>query len=215
MTDVEIIYLKKNKYTNQNSFEPDVLNNSKQQSKDIKKPKNKIEKTKPKKYVFNLKRTSFLITFFIILIMLVSSSFNAGFIPVKNFLEIKEPIGKIKEINIQETAEKYSLPLNSIASFEGIKYKVYSSSQTKDIIEEDYKLELKNEGFNLKCTGTKNIKGFNLNYYGFIKGITVILILTSSDNIFINGYETLVLYSAGSVFDYAEIIKDNRNFLDL
>jgi len=213
VADVEIIYIKREK---EQYLRPDV---SVYTPKDCKIVNNASEKTikkepKTKKTFFSPKKTFYLILCFVVIGVVISSSFNAGFIPVKSFLEIKEPIGIISEINIEETVEKYSLPVKEIPIFDNVKYKIFTSTQAKNVIEADYIDELKSEGFELKYSGVKNIKGFNLRYCGFIKGITAVVIVMTSDNVYINNYETLVLYSTGSVFDYAEILKENSGFLN-
>lgn len=217
MADVEIIYLKREQNNKENYLNPDVCIHPPQGCKVIKNPSNKVIKNKPEveNPFFNPKKTFYLILCFVIIGIVISSSFNAGYIPVKSFLEIKEPIGIVAEINIEETVEKYSLPVGAIPTFKNVKYKIYGSNQGKPVIEADYIDELTNEGFNLKYSGTKNIKGFDLNYYGFIKGFTAIVIIMTSDDIYINDYDTLVVYSIGSIFDYAEILKDNAGFLKL
>ena len=217
MSDVEIIYLKRGTNTKNNYLKADVQVYPSNDCKVIKNPFNKVVKNKPeaKKSFFNPKKTFYLILCFVIVGIVLSSSFNAGYIPVKSFLEIKEPIGAVAEINIEETVEKYSLPIDEIPTFENVKYKIYGSKQGKPVIEADYIDELKNEGFSLEYRGDKTVKGFDLNYYGFIKGLTAVVIIMTSDNIYINDYNTLVLYSTGSVFDYVEILKDNAGFLKL
>lgn len=214
MSDVEIIYIKREK---EQYLKPDVsvytphdckiTNNS---------PKRPIQKEpKTKKPFFNPRKTFYLLICFAIIGVVVSSSFNAGFIPVKSFLEIKEPIGNAQEINVEESIERYSLPIKEIPTFENVKYKIYGTNQGKSVIEADYKDELKSEGYELKYSGTQNIKGFDITYYGFIKGLTAVVILTTSDDIYLDEYETLVLYSTGSVFDYAEILRDNAGLLKI
>ena len=217
MTDVEIIYLKRETNTKDNYLKSDVCVHPSNDCKVIKNPFNKIVENRPetKKSFFNPKKTFYLILCFVVIGIVLSSSFNAGYIPVKRFLEIKEPIGVIAEINIEETIEKYSLPVGAIPTFEKVKYKIYGSNQRKPVIEADYIDELTNEGFILEYRGGKTVRGFDLNYYGFIKGLTAVVVIMTSDNIYINDYNTLVLYSTGSVFDYAEILKDNAGFLKL
>lgn len=217
MADVEIIYLKREQYTEEKNLNPDVCIHPPQDCKIIQDSGNKVVKNKPKIKIpfLNPKKTIYLIICFVIIGIVISSSFNAGYIPIKSFLEIKEPIGVVAEINIQEAVEKYSLPVESIPTFENVKYKIYGSRQGKGVIEADYIDELTSEGFKLEYRGTKNIKGFDLNYYGFIKGLTAVAIITTSDNTYIKDYETLVLYSTGNVFEFAKIIKDNSDFLKI
>ena len=215
MTDVEIIYIKRER-NNQNDYtKPEIKIYSNQNEIATKNPNNTFVKKETKKPNFNIKRTSYLIACLVITGIILTSSFNAGYLPIKQFLEIKEPIGISEEIDIKEAIEKYSLPLDSIPSFDGVNYKIYATDQIKPVIEADYKDELTTEGFNLKYMGVKNIKGFDLYYYGFIKGITAVFIIINTDQTYNEDYKTLVLYSTGNVFDYAEILKDNSGLLKL
>jgi len=215
VADVEIIYLKRE--LNKDYLKPDISIHSSQGYKIKKNPENNRVKNEinPKKPFFSPKKTAYLIICFVIIGVVLSSSFNAGYIPVKNLLEIKEPIGMTEEIDIEKTIEEYSLPVEEIPSFENVKYKIYGSDKSKGVIEADYIDELTDEGYTLKYRGTKNVKGFDLKYYGFIKGITAVVIVTTSDDNYIKDHETLVLYSIGSVFDYAKILRDNTDLLKL
>jgi hypothetical protein len=217
VADVEIIYLNRKKQETDITLETDLTIYSPTNCNFIKKSNNKIEKNdfKTKKSFFGFKKTSCLITCLVITTIILSYSFNAGYIPIKYFLEIKEPIGNTTEINIEEAAEKYSFPISPIPVFNNVKYKIFGTDQRISIIEEYYMNELKNDGFKLEYIGTENIKGFDLSYYGFTKGITAVVIIMSTDDIYIDHYETLVLYSTGSIFDYSEILRENRVFLGL
>ena len=161
-----------------------------------------------------------LLAIFISIIVLLgifgSIAYNAGFIPVKEFLEVQEPIGKAEEINIDEPMKKYP-KLKDIPYIDKLKYKVYGTDEPLDVVANDYKEKLENDGYHVLYEGIIYREETPFQYYGFIKGFTAVgIIMTSYKNVSLN-HTTMVLYSTGSAFDYRNLImwyKANENFLD-
>jgi len=143
------------------------------------------------------------------------AAYNAGFIPIKELLEIQEPIGNAEEINIDEPMDKYP-EIKSIPYIDKLKYKVYGVDESMDAVANDYQKKLENNGYSVKYEGIIYKRGTPFQYHGFLKGFTAIVIIMTSDGNVSFGHETMVLYTTGSVFDYREIIawlKENEDFL--
>jgi len=150
----------------------------------------------------------FLIIFFSIILLLGicgSITYNSGFIPIKKFLEIQKPIGKAEEIDIDEPMKKYP-EIKNIPYIDTLKYKVYGTDKTIDAVADDYKGKLEKEGYQSLYEGIVYKKDIPFQYYGFLKGITAVgIIMTSDKNISLN-HETIVLYSTGSAFNYRNLL---------
>lgn len=97
-----------------------------------------------------------------------------------------------------------------------IRYKIFESGSSVNSISIAYKEKLIDEGYALKYTGTKKIKGISIRYLGFVKGLTAIgIVVADADGLF--GYKTIVIYTAGSVFEYKALgnwYKENKGYLD-
>jgi hypothetical protein len=145
-----------------------------------------------------------------------SFAYNAGFIPINEFLEIQEPIGKTEEIDINESLNKYP-EIKDVPYIDKLKYKIFGSDEPLDDVANDYKNKLKNKGYRVLYEGIVYRKEIPFQYYGFIKGFTAVgIIMTSDKNVSLN-HETMVLYSTGSAFDYRNLImwyKANENYLE-
>ena len=143
-------------------------------------------------------------------------TYNAGFIPIKELLEIQEPIGNAEEINIDEPMDKYP-EIKNIPHIYKLKHRLYRTDVSMDAVANDYQKKLEDNGYTLKYDGIIYYKGIPFQYYGFLKGFTMIgIIMTSAENVSF-GHETMVLYTTGSVFDYNRIItslKEEEFFID-
>jgi hypothetical protein len=143
-------------------------------------------------------------------------AYNAGIIPIKELLEIKEPIGSAEEININKTIDKYP-EIKNIPYIYKLKHELYRTDVSMDAVANDYQKKLEDNGYTLKYDGIISYKGIPYQYYGFLKGFIMIgIIMTSAENVSF-GHETMVLYTTGSVFDYNRIItwlKEEEFFID-
>jgi hypothetical protein len=213
LPDVEIIYLSKENSIKE-SIQPKVKIHDNFEIEKSEKIKNDLFKksVNQNKEKNHKKRFTVVFICFIILIPALATSYNAGFLPISQLLEIKEPIGNFKEITLSGIAEKYHI-IESIPELNKIKHNIYTTDEKLSIVSKCYILEIENEGYNLKHEGTKNIEGFNVHYLGFIKGITAIVILMTDDNIDINNINTFIIYSTGSIFDYKQMFEKYGNYL--
>ena len=210
MPDVEIIYLYKEDPIKESMYPKVTIHNNFVNKKPEKIKNNLYEKIVSKKKNHKKRYTVFFICF-IILIPTLAVSYNAGYIPISQFLEIKEPIGKYKEITLSIIAERYPV-VNSIPELNKIKHKMYKTDEELSIVSKCYKIQIENEGYELKYEGTENIEGYNVHYLGFIKGLTAIVILMTNDGINTQETDTLVIYSTGSVFDYKQMFEKYGNY---
>lgn len=173
---------------------------------------NQERKNKRKKNIIKI----FGISIIIIIIVGIGSSvvYNAGYIPITRFMEVRRPIGDAEEINIDETINKHP-EIRNFPYFDKLKFKVFGTNRSLDAVASDYKQKLKEEGFKVLYEGTAYKEEIPFKYYGYIKGYTGIgIIITSDKNVTLN-YETMVLYTTGSAFVYRDIFRWYRQNDDI
>jgi hypothetical protein len=154
------------------------------------------------------------VTILIILGICGSVAYNSGYIPIKRFMAVKRPIGEADEINIDEHINKHP-ELKEFPYLDKIKYKVYGTNRSTDTVSKDYKRQLGKEGYKVLYEGKAYKDEIPFQYYGFLKGLTGVgIVITSDENITLN-YETMVLYTTGSAFDYREILRWYKENNDL
>ena len=145
----------------------------------------------------------------IVLILVGASSFTAnrtGFLPIKILLETEEPIGHVEEIDIGEYIDEYP-ELDDIPRITRIKYQVYGTDASVNTVALDYKQKLQDDGYKLKYTGSRTIRGISVDYFGFVKGLTVVgIVMTSEDVGSLKNFDTVVLYTTGGLFAYKDVI---------
>ena len=213
MADVEIIYLRKNSNTQRN-YKPKinvckdkkVRHNSKNYKPIEKKPVKKKKKRSSRFYIG-------VFIAFILISAFLFTSHNAGYVPISAFLNIKSPSGSFSEIRYEELDQSYPIT-ESLPEIKNIKHKVFETDETVEVVAENYKYDLLEEGYKLEYNGVKEVKGVDVHYYGYTKGITAVVILITSDNIGLINSGTIVLYSTGDVFSYKSIINRYSNVLD-
>jgi len=159
-----------------------------------------------------------IVVFFVIIIIVgifSSVAYNEGYIPLKRFMSVKKPMGSAEEINIDEHIDKHP-EIKKIPYLDKFKYQVFGINRSIDDITNEYKRKLGNEGYNLLYEGVAYKDEIPLYYYGFIKGLTGVgIVITSDENVTLN-YETMVLYTTGSIIDYRNILawyKENNDFI--
>jgi len=135
-----------------------------------------------------------------------SIAYKAGFIPIKRFMGVKKPIGDAEEINIDEHIKKYP-EIRKFPYLDKLKYKVYVTNKSKDVVANDYKKKLKDDGYKILYEGIVYREEAPFEYYGFLKGFSAVGIIMTSDKNFTLNHETIVLYTTGSAFDYREIYR--------
>ena len=149
----------------------------------------------------------------IIIIAVVSSiasgagyvAVDQGYIPIGPTLQVERPIGYTK-LCTSCYEEKYEDILDQIPNLDKIKYDVFGSDNTYLEIFVDYKQKLEADGFHEETSGIKTVKGIEVRYYGFLKGITAVGIGIALGSDVDLPYESVVLYTTGSALDYQEII---------
>ena len=169
------------------------------------KQKNQNINKKSKKRIFT--------TFCILLFLIGATCFTAneaGFLPIKPFMSVYEPIGKTGEIKIDEYLKTSSV-ITAVPALDRVKYKIFTSDRLINSVAIDYKSKLSQKGYSLKYSGTETIRGIRFSYFGFVKGISVIGIVMTKDGTGLFGQQTVVLYTTGSIFDYNKIINWYQN----
>ena len=214
MPNVEIIYIHRNKGSNSNDLEPTVnLHKTKPRippKEPYHKPKNSYKPVKRKRgpiYYVSI------IIVFLILITAFTTTYNAGYIPIKSLMEVKEPSGNAREISYTQVKEKYPL-IDSIPEIKAVKHKLYGTDDPIPNVANKYERDLLSDGFKLKYCDNTEIKGVNVHYYGYLKGFTAVVILMTSDDVGVANTETIVLYSTSNIFSYKAIINKYSNYFD-
>ena len=172
-----------------------VHNKTKEQNKKTNKPINK----NPYKKITRILSLFVIISLFGVLI------FNLGYLPIKAFMQVPEPIGCTGEINIESYMNEYP-DIKGIPRLDDIKYKIFSSDASLETVANHYKYKLKNDGYRIDYEGVITKKGITFHYYGFVKGITAVGILLTDDIEEIFGYETAVLSTTGDIYAYKDIV---------
>jgi len=164
---------------------------------------NKERENKRKRNIMKLLAISLLII--ILLGIFGSVVYNAGYVPITRFMDVKKPVGNSEEININEHLNKHP-EIRDFPYFEKLKYKVFGTNISLDAVANDYKQKLKNEGFKLLYEGIAYREEIPFSYYGYLKGFTGVgIIITSNENVTLK-YKTMVLYTTGSAFVYRDIL---------
>ncbi len=141
----------------------------------------------------------------LIILIIFCAAYSAGFIPIKELMTIKQPIGNYEKIDIDSYLETYP-ELANLPNLDKIKHVAYGTDESNDAVISDYKQELENEGYSLKYEGISNFGEKPFEYYGFLKGITAVVIIVTEDNNEEFDYESIVLYTTGNALDYKEIL---------
>jgi len=213
LPNVEIIYLK-NKENNQRSYPRRENHIDRKQVRSLRNTNHTVKKQVKKKKGKKPRYYIGIFVTFLIISTFLFTTLNTGYMPVRAFLQIKEPSGHISEIDYSMIEKTYPIT-ESVPEIRDIKHKLYESDENIRVISENYKDELLNEGYKLKYSGVKDIKGFDVHYYGYTKGITAVVILLTSDEIDMFNSDTLVLYSTGDVFSYKKIINKYSSNIEL
>jgi hypothetical protein len=140
-----------------------------------------------------------LLTLLIVFIILL----YAGFLPL--FLQSKEPIGNAEEITIETYLEK-NPELAEMPNLDKIETSAFGTDASVNNILDDYKEKLQNEGYSLEYEDTMDLYGKTYEVLGFLKGLTAVGILITSDTSGETNYESEVIYATGNALDFQEIL---------
>ena len=163
------------------------------------------KKTHSKHKRKTVKRLLMVISILVIVGIVIGFIYNAGFIPIVGLLNVKEPVGNPVGLDIGSYMEEYP-QIGDIPNLDKIKYGIYGTDESADVVANSYKEELENEGYNAMYAGTGEIEGMTFSFIGFLKGLTAVGIITTSDASDEFGYDTVVLYATGNAFDFKEIL---------
>jgi len=94
----------------------------------------------------------------------------------------------------------------TLPNLDKITYQGYGTDATADIVYNEYKTDLVSEGYTIKYEGTGFMGSKSFQYIGFLKGITAVGIIISSDAIEETGHETAIMYMTGNGFDFIPIL---------
>jgi hypothetical protein len=180
------------------------VNNNYDEEKSIRKKRKKVK--------------IFAVSIILIIILGIFGSvvYNAGYIPLKRFMDVKKPIGDADEINIDDHLYRHP-EIRQFPYLDKLKYKVFGTNRSINVVANNYKEKLENEGYNLLYSGVAYKDEIPFKYYGYLKGLTGVgIIITDDENVTLD-YETMVLYTTGSALDYRKILlwyKDNSDIVE-
>jgi len=161
-----------------------------------------MDKQKLRIIFFKRKKIKYTILLIIPIVSIIFLYVN-GFIPIG--LSVKPPIGSIERIKVEKYIEK-NPELSDLPDFNNILYEIYGTDELITIVLDNYKEILLNDGYSLKYEGAGFFKGKNFSYVGYLKGITAVGIIVSSETSEEFGYETVVLYMTGNAFDFKPLL---------
>jgi hypothetical protein len=142
-----------------------------------------------------------------IIFILISSIFL--YLNLTNYLpflsETKQPVGDIELINTQKYIEEYP-ELGEMPNLDKINYKAWKTDSTVEQVIDSYKQDLSKGGYNLQYENTIEFAGKEYYVLGYLKGLTAVGILISSDTNLDDDYDSEVLYATGNALDFKEIL---------
>ena len=165
--------------------------------------KDKINK-KQTKCPFIKKRSAKFSIFTSVVIAVVFLAYLGGFIPI--CLSVIPPTGNVIEIDVESYIEKYP-EFGDMPSYEKIEYGIFGTDTSIDAVLDYYKAKLENDGYSLKYEGTGYVIEKRFLYVGYLKGITAVGIIITSDAYEEVEYETAVLYMTGNAFDFIPLLE--------
>jgi hypothetical protein len=168
----------------------------------------------------NHKKNKYLKIFAVLIVVIIiigifgSVVYNAGYIPLKRFMEVKKPLGNADEINIDEHIYKHP-EIKKFPYLDKLKYKVFGTNESISVVANNYKEKLEKDGFKLLYDGVAYKGDIPLQYYGYLKGLTGVgIIITDDENVTLD-YETMILYTTGNALDYRKILTWYRDNSDI
>jgi hypothetical protein len=171
-------------------------------SKMVENNKDNIDKKSP-----IVKKKSRKLLSVVIVIIIISSTFL--YLNITNYLpflsETKQPVGNIEPINTQKYIEEYP-ELGEMPNLDKIKYDAWKTDSTVEQVIDAYKQDLSKGGYSLQYENTIDFDGKEYYALGFLKGLTAVGILISSDTNFGDDYDSEVLYATGNALDFKEIL---------
>lgn len=156
----------------------------------------------------NKRKFKFLIITTVALVLVLTISciaYSAGFIPITEFLDVKKPVGTSVELNIDDYLEEYP-KLNDMPNLDKIKKAAYGTDSSVSSVISDYTEKLEKEGYGLKYQGIGNLDGKSFKYYGFLKGLTAVVVILIPDSESETGYDTTILYATGNALDFKAML---------
>jgi len=167
---------------------------------------NGIEFYKPPQIKHKRKKTKILILAVLLIVgTIICAAYATGFIPITNFLGVKKPVGESVELNVDNYLKEYP-KLKEIPNLDKIKKAAYATNEPVDTVISDYTNKLEKEGYGLKYEGSGDFDGKSFQYYGFLKGLTAVVIVVKSDANKEFGYDNAILYTTGNALDFKAIL---------
>lgn len=132
-------------------------------------------------------------------------AFHAGFLPINEFLNIKEPAGSAVPLSIANYIESYP-ELAQIPNLDHIKYQAFGTDASPATIFAEYVDQLCREGYHLKYQGTGDFGDISFEFAGYLKGLTAVGIIVLSGALDYVGHESVVFYTTGNALQFQAML---------
>ena len=157
------------------------------------------------------KKNRKLLSFFVVIIV-ISSIFL--YLNLANYLpfltETRQPAGAVEPINTQKYMQDYP-ELKEMPNIDKIKYNAWKTDSTVEQVIDSYKKDLSKDGYALQYENTIELDGREYYVLGYLKGLTAVGILISSDSNLADNYNSEVLYATGNALDFKAILDWNQS----
>jgi hypothetical protein len=163
------------------------------------------------RYKRKVVKTLLIVVPILVLVGIVAGyAYNAGFIPITGFMDVKAPYGDSVELDVSTYIDEYP-EFEDIPNLDKIKHSAYGTDESVNTVVSNYKQQLQGEGYSVKYEGTMDFEGRQFRVVGFLKGLTAVGVVVTDDADDEFGYDTVVLYATGSAFDFQEILEWYQN----
>ncbi|MBN2066250.1 MAG: hypothetical protein JW771_05530 [Candidatus Thermoplasmatota archaeon] len=150
----------------------------------------------------------------VVVVLVVGSvgviAFHAGFLPINEFLSIKEPAGSAVPLSVAGYMQAYP-ELAQIPNLDQIKYEAFGTDASLSLVFAEYDDELRNEGYHREYQGTGQFGDALFEFAGYLKGLTAVGIIALSGASDYAGHETVVFYSTGNALEFQAMLEWYEN----
>jgi len=168
-----------------------------------------VKKYKFKKKDKKVKRWIKISIILIIISNLIGFLYIFGFIPL-GLNTYNPPVGNVGTMDV----DKYlnDLPeLADIPNLEKIQYQGFRSQASTEEIAKGYDKSLKSQGYNKEYCGTIEFDAITYEVAGYLKGITAVGVIATSETYGEYEGETVVLYVTGIATDFLDMVNYFQN----
>ncbi len=145
----------------------------------------------------------------VVVVLIVGSAgviaFNAGFLPINEFLTIKEPAGSAVSLPVAGYMQAYP-ELAQIPNLDHIKYEAFGTDASVTTVFAEYEDQLAAEGYHREYQGTGEFGDISFEFAGYLKGLTAVGIIALSGAADYVGHDTVVFYTTGNALEFQAML---------